>query len=75
MLIQINVNVRLNVRLIYQVLGKPLNNFELCQIIKNIKQTYPKNTHRENTPSNKTPALTKGMSMDIYVIGLLNNYL
>ena len=27
-----------------------------------------KNTHREKVPSNKTPALTKSMSMDIWVV-------
>ena len=33
--------------------------------------TY-KDTHRENSPSNKTQALTKNMNMDIWVIGTLN---
>ena len=28
-----------------------------------------KDTHREKAPSNKIPALTKSMSMDIWVIG------
>ena len=31
-----------------------------------------KDTHRKNTPSNKTEALTKSMDMDIWVIGTLN---
>ena len=31
-----------------------------------------KNTHRENTPSHKTEALTKGMNMYIWAIGTLN---
>ena len=28
-----------------------------------------KDTHREKSPSNKTPALTKSMNMNIWVIG------
>ena len=31
-----------------------------------------KNTHREKAPSNKTPALTKSMNMDIWVVGTSN---
>ena len=31
-----------------------------------------KDTHRENTPSNKTQALTESINMDILVIGRLN---
>ena len=31
-----------------------------------------KNTRRENTPSNKTQAITKIMNMDILLIGTLN---
>ena len=34
-----------------------------------------KDTHRENTPSNKTRALTKSNIMDIWVIGTLNQLL
>ena len=29
-------------------------------------------THREKAPSNKTPALTKSMNTDIWVVGTLN---
>ena len=36
----------------------------LCQIFKD--------THKENTPSNKTEALTESKSMYIWVIGILN---
>ena len=28
-----------------------------------------KDTHRKKAPSNKTPGLTKSMSMDIWVVG------
>ena len=31
-----------------------------------------KGTHRENTPSNKTPALTESMYMGIWVVGTSN---
>ena len=31
-----------------------------------------KDTHREKAPSNKTPALTKSMNMDIWVVGTPN---
>ena len=31
-----------------------------------------KDTHREKAPSNKTPALTKSMNTDIWVVGTLN---
>ena len=31
-----------------------------------------KDTHRERAPSNKTPAPTKNMNMDIWVVGTLN---
>ena len=31
-----------------------------------------KDIHREKSPSNKTPALTKSMSTDIWVVGTLN---
>ena len=31
-----------------------------------------KDTHREKVPSNKTPALTESMNMDIWVVGTLN---
>ena len=31
-----------------------------------------KDTHRENTPSNKTQALQKSMNIDIWVVGTLN---
>ena len=31
-----------------------------------------KDTHREKTPSNKTPALTKSANMDIWVVGTSN---
>ena len=31
-----------------------------------------KDTHRENTPSNKTAALTKSMNVHIWAIGILN---
>ena len=32
-----------------------------------------KGTHREKAPSNKTPALTKSISMDICVVGALDH--
>ena len=38
-------------------------------------QTYYnhiKDTHREKAPSNKTPAFTKSMNMDIWVVGTSN---
>ena len=31
-----------------------------------------KDTHKEKAPSNKTPALTKSMDMDIWVVGTSN---
>ena len=31
-----------------------------------------KDTHREKAPSNKTPALSKSMNMDIWVVGTSN---
>ena len=31
-----------------------------------------KDTHREKAPSNKTPALTKSMNTDIWVVGTSN---
>ena len=34
-----------------------------------------KDTHREKAPSNETPALTKSMNMDIWVVGTLNQLL
>ena len=33
-----------------------------------------KDTHREKVPSNKTPALTKNMNMDIWVVGTSNQF-
>ena len=33
-----------------------------------------KNTHRENAPSNKTPALTNSMNMDIWIVGISNQH-
>ena len=39
-----------------------LNNFISFTIL------YVKDTHREKTPSNKTPALTKSMNMDICMV-------
>ena len=33
---------------------------------------YIKDTHRENTPSNKTRALTKSMNRYVWVIGTIN---
>ena len=35
-------------------------------------ETFLKDTHRENTPSKKTQALTKSINMGIWVIGSLN---
>ena len=34
-----------------------------------------KDIHREKAPSNKTPALTKSMNMDIWVVGISINSL
>ena len=31
-----------------------------------------KDTHREKAPSNKTPALSESMNMDIWVVGTSN---
>ena len=31
-----------------------------------------KDTHREKAASNKTPALTESMNMDIWVVGISN---
>ena len=31
-----------------------------------------KDTHKEKAPSNKTPALSKSMNMDIWLVGTLN---
>ena len=31
-----------------------------------------KDTHRENTPSNKTETFTKNMNMSIWAVGILN---
>ena len=38
--------------------------YKICSLFK-----Y---THREKAPSNKTPALTKSMNMDIWVVGTSN---
>ena len=35
-------------------------------------QKQIKDTHSEKSPSNKTPALTKSMNMDIWVVGISN---
>ena len=43
------------------------------RFLQNLNPTsYLKNTHRENTPSSKTKALTKSMNMRIWEIGTLN---
>ena len=34
--------------------------------------TFVKDTHREKTPSNKSPELTKSMNMNIWVVGTSN---
>ena len=44
-------------------------------IIKRLLARIVKDTHRENTPSNKTEALTKCMNMYIWEIGILNQLL
>ena len=40
--------------------------------IKHHEEIQVKDTHRENAPSNKIPALTKSMNMDIWVVGTTN---
>ena len=34
-----------------------------------------KDTLREKAPSNKTPALTKSTNMDVWEVGISNNFL
>ena len=51
--------------------------FEMCEgkqkwQNQHIVQTKFKDTHRENTASNRTEALTKNMNMYIWAIGTLN---
>ena len=40
--------------------------------MSSIVEFFLKDTHRENTPSNKTTALTKSMNMYIWAIGVLH---
>ena len=51
-----------------QYSGDSMNEFQKM----NVAWDVIKDTHRENTPSNKTQALTKSMNMDIWKIGTLN---
>ena len=37
-------------------------------------QSFFKDTHREKAPSNKTPALTKSINMDIWLVGISNQF-
>ena len=37
-----------------------------------ILDTSIKDTHREKTPSNKTPALRKSTNMEVWAVGTLN---
>ena len=46
------------------------NKFAICSSVFTVKDT-----HRENTPSNKTETLTKSMNMYICAIGTLNQLL
>ena len=39
---------------------------------KGLTKKIFKDTHREKAPSNKIPALTKTINMDIWVVGTLN---
>ena len=42
-------------------------------VLVNCSKSYSfKDIHREKTPSNKTPALTKSMNMDNWVVGTSN---
>ena len=36
------------------------------------RRSHIKDTYREKALSNKTPALTKSMNMDIWVVGISN---
>ena len=59
-----------------------LGNMARLKIVRNVKlidfgrskRVFPqfKDTHSENTPSNKTQALTKSMNMGIWVVGTSN---
>ena len=44
----------------------------LCLLSEAATTDVLKDTHREKAPSNKTPALTKSMNMDIWVFGTSN---
>ena len=44
----------------------------LCLSSEAANRDVLKDTHREKAPSNKTPALTKSMNMDIWVFGTSN---
>ena len=44
------------------------------QILKNTSKIIFKDTHREKTPSIETPALAKGMIIDIWVLGTSNQF-
>ena len=49
-----------------------VENYLAVDVKNNSIETFLKDTYRENTPSNKTQALTKGMNTDIWVIVTLN---
>ena len=50
--------------------GLSIGNNKNCNFIKIEKRLQ--NTHREKGPSNKTPALSRSMNMDIWVVGTSN---
>ena len=56
--------------IIFTVLHNPLSVW--FQWNKHFK--WFKDTHREKAMSNKTPALAKGMNMDIWVVGTSNQF-
>ena len=62
---------RLNsfLNLVYTLLTKNRSSSHFC---RRVYFSKVKDTHRENSPSNKTKALTTSMGMCIWEIGLLN---
>ena len=46
----------------------------VTRIQKSCINDYFKDTASEKAPSNKTPALTKSMNMDIWVLGTSNQH-
>ena len=47
------------------------NDYLIYKLINDFSGNCFKDTHRENTPSNKTQALTKSMNISIWVVSTL----